>query len=81
MIQSPLLKAYPVLPAEQHDEVPQQAGRVAVQQLLVPHAFQGLVLGELDDVSLVGLLPDNNRQASDSGEPALWSQKASWFQK
>lgn len=48
----------PVLPAEQHDKFPEQAGRVPVQEVVVTGTLQRFVLGELDHVHLVGLLPE-----------------------
>lgn len=50
--------SYPVLSAQQHDEVPKQTGRVSVQEVVIPGTLQGFVLGELYHVHLMGLLSD-----------------------
>lgn len=50
--------SYPVLSAEEHDEVPEQTGRVPVQQVVVARTLQGFALGELDNIHLMCFLPD-----------------------
>lgn len=50
--------SYPVLSAEKHNEVPEQAGRIPVQEVVVTGTLQRLALGELYHIHLMGLLPD-----------------------
>lgn len=51
------LQTYPVLSTEEHNEVPEEAGRVPVKEVVVTQTLQGFVLGELYHVHLMGLLP------------------------
>lgn len=51
------LQTYPVLSTEEHNEVPEEAGRVPVKEVVVTRTLQGFVLGELYHVHLMGLLP------------------------
>lgn len=52
------LQSYPILSTKQHNKVPQQSGRVPVQEIIVTCALQCFVLGELYDIHLMGLLPN-----------------------
>lgn len=52
------VQSYPILSTKQHNKVPEQLGRVLVQEITVTCALQCFVLGELYDIHLVGLLPN-----------------------
>ena len=59
------MHSYPILSTEQHDEVPEQTGRVPVQEVVVTRTLHGFVLGELDHIHLMGLLPDGQNEGSE----------------
>lgn len=50
--------SHPVLSAEKHNEVPEQTGRIPVQEVVVTGTLQRFALGELYHIHLMGLLPD-----------------------
>lgn len=54
-------QSYPVLSTEQHNEVPEQAGRIPVQEVVVTRTLQRFVLGELYHIHLMGLLPNGHK--------------------
>lgn len=60
-------QSYPILSTEQHNEVPEQAGRVPVQEIVVTRALQRFVLGELYHIHLMGLLPDGHDTRCETG--------------
>lgn len=61
-------QSYPVLSTEQHNEVPEQASRVPVQEVVVTRTLQGFVLGELYHIHLMGLLPEGQDTRCERGK-------------